>query len=169
MRGRGTCKAEGGIVAGGVHGRGHVCQGHVYGRGMCVAGRGCTWQEACMTEGAFMAGGVLGRGGCVAEGSMTTAADCMHTTGMHSCFIYVIMASLFGAFCCLLPSHAGSASRIPHRRGRQPSRGTPTYDSTKFSKKLHEIKNILGHGGHMPGAPPRSATAVRKSSTKSPW
>ena len=32
-------------------------------------------------------------------------------------------------------------SRIPRRRGRQPSRGAPTYN---FPKKLHQIEKILG-------------------------
>ena len=46
-------------------------------------------------------------------------------------------------------------------RGRQPSRGAPTYDFAKFCEKLHEIEKILGHGGggaHR-GHPPKSTTA----------
>ena len=36
-------------------------------------------------------------------------------------------------------------SRLPRRRGRQPSRRrAPTYDFPKFSKKLFEIEKILG-------------------------
>ena len=40
-------------------------------------------------------------------------------------------------------------SRIPRRRGRQPSKGggAPTYDFAKFCKKLHEIEEILGRAG----------------------
>ena len=39
-------------------------------------------------------------------------------------------------------------SRIPRRRGRQPSRGgAPTYNFVKFSEKLHEIEKILDRGG----------------------
>ena len=47
-------------------------------------------------------------------------------------------------------------SRIPHRRGHQPSRrGVPTYKFARCSQKLHEIKRILvSGGGHMPEVPP---------------
>ena len=46
-------------------------------------------------------------------------------------------------------------SRIPRRRGRQPSRrGAPAYKFARFSEKLHEIKKILVRGGRTPGAPP---------------
>ena len=39
-------------------------------------------------------------------------------------------------------------SRIPRRRGRQPSRGeAPTYDFAKFCEKLHEIEKFLGRRG----------------------
>ena len=41
-------------------------------------------------------------------------------------------------------------SRIPRRRGRQPSGGgwgAPTYDFAKFRKKLHEIEKTLGRRG----------------------
>ena len=41
-------------------------------------------------------------------------------------------------------------SRIPRKRWRQPSRGAPTYDFAKISKKLHEIWKILGRGGRTP-------------------
>ena len=35
-------------------------------------------------------------------------------------------------------------SRIPHRRGRQPSRtGAPAYKFARISKKLQEMKNIF--------------------------
>ena len=37
--------------------------------------------------------------------------------------------------------------------GRQPSRGAPTYKIAKFSEKLHEIENILGHKGSAPVRP----------------
>ena len=55
-------------------------------------------------------------------------------------------------------------SRIPRRRGRQPSRGrAPTYDFAKFCEKLYEIEKILGRrGAHAGGAPPKSATANLK-------
>ena len=50
-------------------------------------------------------------------------------------------------------------SRIPRRRGRQPSGGAPTYDFVKFSEKLHEIEKILDHrGGARRVRPPKSAT-----------
>ena len=39
-------------------------------------------------------------------------------------------------------------SRISPRRGRQLSRGVPTYDFPKFSQKLHEIERIWTRGGH---------------------
>ena len=45
-------------------------------------------------------------------------------------------------------------SRIPRRRGRQPSRGAPTYDFAKFCEKLHEIEKILGRRGARTRAPP---------------
>ena len=46
-------------------------------------------------------------------------------------------------------------SRIPRRRGRQPSeRGVLTYDFAKFSQKLHEMRKFWAIGGHVPGAPP---------------
>ena len=42
-------------------------------------------------------------------------------------------------------------SRIPRRRGRQPSRrGAPAYKFVRFSKKLHEIKKILVRRGVAP-------------------
>ena len=39
-------------------------------------------------------------------------------------------------YCC------SGGSRISPRRGRQLSRGVPTYDFAKFSQKLHEIERI---------------------------
>ena len=56
-------------------------------------------------------------------------------------------------------------SRIPRRRGRQPSRRrAPAYKFARFSDKLHEIKKILVcRGGCAPGelpSPLGSATAV---------
>ena len=36
--------------------------------------------------------------------------------------------------------------RIPRRRGRQPGDGAQAYDFAKISKKLYEIKKILGRG-----------------------
>ena len=51
-------------------------------------------------------------------------------------------------------SFTGAGSRIPHRRGRQPSwGGAPTYDFAKFCEKLHEIENILGRRGGLCVAP----------------
>ena len=38
-------------------------------------------------------------------------------------------------------------SRISLRRGRQLSRGVPTYDFAKISQKLHEIERIWAPGG----------------------
>ena len=43
-------------------------------------------------------------------------------------------------------SELRGGSRIPRRRGRQPSRGAPTYDFAEFCEKLHEIEKILGRG-----------------------
>ena len=54
----------------GVHGRGHVWHGSMHGRG-CVAGEHVWW------------------GACVA-GETATAVDGTHTTGMHSCFLFII-------------------------------------------------------------------------------
>ena len=59
--------------------------------------------------------------------------------------------------------------------GRQPSRGTPTYDFAKISQKLHEIERILTlrSGGGMRGGGAakillcRSATAMRETFTVS--
>ena len=45
-------------------------------------------------------------------------------------------------------------SRIPRRRGRQPSGGTPTYDFAKFCEKLHEIEKMLGRRGACAGCAP---------------
>ena len=47
--------------------------------------------------------------------------------------------------------HIRGGSRILHRRRRQSSRRgrQPTILPT-FSKKLHEIEKLLGHGGHPP-------------------
>ena len=56
-------------------------------------------------------------------------------------------------------------SRIPRKRGRQPSRGRQHMILLNFPKKLHEIAKILvggGGGGEAPWAPSlRSATADR--------
>ena len=52
-------------------------------------------------------------------------------------------------------------SRIPHRRGHQPSRGM--YEFAKFSEKLHEIEKMSGLLGH-PGVPP--SRAPTKSATE---
>ena len=41
--------------------------------------------------------------------------------------------------------------QIFRRRGRQPSRGAPTYGFAKFCERLHEIENILGRGGARAG------------------
>ena len=83
MHGGGTCLAGGharGVcmvglyLAGGMHGKGHVCQG------------------ACM-----VGGGMCGRGACMA-GEMATAADGTYPTGMHSCFSFFLVFHLF-RFC----------------------------------------------------------------------
>ena len=57
---------------GGVHGE----RGCVWQRGACMVKRGMQGKEEVMH----------GRGACVA-GEMATAANGMHPTGMHSCFI----------------------------------------------------------------------------------
>ena len=59
-------------------------------------------------------------------------------------------------------------SRIPCKRGRRPSRGTPTYNFVKFSEKLHEIEKILSRGGGGGGmAPiPKSATGIVRLNCK---
>ena len=52
-------------------------------------------------------------------------------------------------------SNVRGGSRIPRRRGRQPSyRGVPTYDFAKFSQKPHENEKILGHGSGGAGSTP---------------
>ena len=64
-------------------------------------------------------------------------------------------------------------SRIPRRRGRQPSGGrglwgwgAPTYDFAKFSKKLHEIEKIVGHRGASPLDPRLFVVTFSSSSEK---
>ena len=58
-----------------------------------------------------------------------------------------------------------NGSRIPRRRGRQPSRReAPAYKFPRFSEKLHEIKKILVRRGAAPGVPPGSATAWMQTS-----
>ena len=55
--------------------------------------------------------------------------------------------------------HIRGGSRVPCRRGRQPSGGT--YDFAKVSENLHEFENILGRGwGARRGRPLRSDTAI---------
>ena len=58
--------------------------------------------------------------------------------------------------------------RIPRRRGRQPSRGAPTYDFAEFCEKLHEIEKILGRAGGVPGVPPLNPplTYIRASESE---
>ena len=51
-------------------------------------------------------------------------------------------------------------SRNPCRRGRQPSRGVPTYYFAKFCEKLHEIEKIFGRRGGHAGAPPLSLPLI---------
>ena len=54
---------------------------------------------------------------------------------------------------------ARGGSRIPHRRGRQPSRrGPPAYKFARFSEKLHEIEKIWIREGGAGDTPLRSAT-----------
>ena len=48
---------------------------------------------------------------------------------------------------CTTQFKSRGGSRIPRRRGRQPSGGAPTYEIAKFSKKLHEIEKISGRVG----------------------
>ena len=88
----GTC------VAKDVCGRGHVWQwgqcltGGIHCRGECVAGamcgRGHAWQGTCI------AGGMCGWGACVA-GEMAIAASGTHSTGMYSCFHFVMVCSQY--------------------------------------------------------------------------
>ena len=57
-------------------------------RGVCVTGCmhgvGYVWQADMHCRGTCMAGVGGGVGACVL-GETATAADCTHTTGMHSC------------------------------------------------------------------------------------
>ena len=94
MRGRG-CAWHKACVAGGMHG-----MGDMYSRGTCIVGgvhgRGCMWQGgACIVRGAWQrcvhgggGGGMPGGGGACLAVETETAADGMHPTGMHSCFIF---------------------------------------------------------------------------------
>ena len=54
-----------------------------------------------------------------------------------------------------MPMHgkAGADTGFPVGGGANPL-GAPTYDFANFSKKLHEVENILGRRGAAPGAPP---------------
>ena len=63
MAGGRAWQGWGACMAGCVYGMGHAWQGGVRGKG------GCAWQGGCMA------------------GETATAADGMHTTGIHSCFI----------------------------------------------------------------------------------
>ena len=54
--------------------------------------------------------------------------------------IFYLFLSHFRLFPDEMLSSGGS--RISPRRGRQLSRGAPTYDFAKFSQKLHEIERI---------------------------
>ena len=89
----------GGMHSGGMHGRWHVWYGVMCGRGhawweacmagACMAGQHAWWGGACEAEGG-MHGRVHVWWGCVCvAGDTATAADSMHPTGMHSCFIYI--------------------------------------------------------------------------------
>ena len=78
------CGRREACVVGGVHGRGHTWQRGVCGREACMAGgmcgggvhgRGHVWW------------GMHGRGACV-TGETATAADSIHHTGMHSCYLF---------------------------------------------------------------------------------
>ena len=66
---------------------------------------------------------------------------------------------MFSASTCIRQSIVQSrgGSRIPRRRGRQPSRrGRQHMILTKISKKPHQLEKILAHrGGHIPGVPPQ--------------
>ena len=55
-------------------------------------------------------------------------------------------------------------SRISPRRGRQLSRGAPTYDFAKFSQKLHEIERIWApRGARGTRTPPFRSTTENRS------
>ena len=65
-----------------------------------------------------------------------------------------------GMFCVICMGVTRGRSRIPHRRGCQPSRrGSKPMILLQFSQKLHEIEKIVGCRGHMPVVPPRSTTS----------
>ena len=56
-----------------MHGRGHVWQGGMHGRGACMAGGACVvgghaWQVACMVVGHVWWGGECVMGACMAAG-----------------------------------------------------------------------------------------------------
>ena len=51
-------------------------------------------------------------------------------------------------------THTRGGSRIPHRRGRQPSKGRQHMILPNFAKNCMELRKFLAVGG-----PPRSATA----------
>ena len=95
MHDRGACMAVG------VHGRGHTWQG-VCGRGMHgrggvhgregMHGMGHTWQGCVWQGDMHCGGGMHGQGVCMA-GDRQYAADGMHPTGMHSCFLLIMVIS----------------------------------------------------------------------------
>ena len=78
------------------------------------------------------------------------------STGMHSCLFFLMahnfpnIQPIFNGFPVIL---FRGGFRIPQRSGRQPSRA-PTYEFANFSKKMHEIEKISGHGGGGGRAPP---------------
>ena len=75
--------------------------------------------------------------------------------------VHVLFPSLTSSTYIALHPLCRGGSRIPHRRGCQPSRGAPIYDFAKFCEKLHEIEKILGRrGAYARGAPPKSATVM---------
>ena len=111
MCGRGACMAWETCVTGGVHGRGYVWQGGMYGReGACVAGgrcgRGHVWQDGMCGRRVCMAGGMHGRGvhgregmcsrGVCVAGETATAAD-----GTLECILVYINVYLY-MLCVLL-------------------------------------------------------------------
>ena len=72
---------------GDVHGRRHAWQGHVWqGWGMCMAGVRVYIVRSVHGRGVQGRGHAWQGGACMA-GEMATAAEGMHPTGIHSCFL----------------------------------------------------------------------------------
>ena len=136
-----------GCVKNSVHRGGRVCSGGVPApvglpgpRGGCLLPGGAWSHGGARSRGVCLPGGVPG-GDPPWDG---------YFSGWYT--------SYWNAFLYYSHDHKSfiirGGSRIPRRRGRQPTGGgvVPTYDFAKFSKKLHEIMTILGRRGRR--APP---------------